>query len=170
MGILDQEEHIKQIVERLPTSLSPENSDYILKALRQPSTARFFTRYAHDPEWLRWVEKAGLLRRLFGHNDLLEPPDFEFARWLAQRFVCEHPGDVLAVVQRQGQLLGDVLWREIAHRLFSKRNPAPESIVFSKWIPILLTSASPGVTGKLLDYILARLKSPENDTTAVVIF
>jgi hypothetical protein len=170
MGILDQEEHIRQIVENLPASLSTENSDYILKALREASTTRFFTRYAQDPEWLRWVEKAGLLRRLFGHLGPLEPPDFELAAWFAQSFVCEHTGDALAVLQRQGQLLGEALWTEIALRLFRKKDPIPESKVFSKWVPVLLTSASLGRTRDLLDYILARLHSAENDTTAVLLF
>lgn len=170
MGILDQEEHIRQIVDKPPASLSSENSDYLLKALRDASTARFFTRHAHHPEWLRWVEKAGLLRKLFGPYVLLEPAELELAGWFAQRFVCEHMGDALAVVQRQGQSLSDALWIEIALRLFRKKDPPPESKVFSKWVSILLNSSSPGRTRDLLDHILGRLVSPENDATAVLLF
>lgn len=170
MGVLEQEDHIRQIVGKLPTNASPEGSDYLLRALRNPSTARFFTRYATDPDWLRWVENAGHLKRLFVSNSRPDDTDLVFAEWFAERFVCEHPGDALAVVQRQGQLLGEALWTAVALRLFRKKDPPPEPRVFSRWVPVLLHSANPGRTRDLLDYILVRQKSPEHDTTALLLF
>jgi hypothetical protein len=59
-GALDHEYRIRGIVA-VPPSLEPEENDYVENSLRDPTSARFFTRYANTVDWLRWVEERGFL-------------------------------------------------------------------------------------------------------------
>src|SRR4051812_46264410 len=166
-GALDQEQKIKQIVE-IPVGLEAEELDYVLDALRDASTARFFARYAKHPSWLRWTDEKGILARLFNTTSASEI-DRVLARWFAENFVCDHFGDALTVVRKQGQFLNEVLWLEITHYLF-RRNPRPTQETFGRWLPVLFSCVPRHGTHDLLDYILSKMAFPENASTAVLLF
>jgi hypothetical protein len=167
-GALEKEQKIKNIVE-LPFPLDTEDSDHIERALKNLSTTRFFTRHAKRIDWLRWMESKGLMARLFKIAPLTEEGDVERAQWFAQSFVCEHPGDALACVQRQGQSLNPLLWNTIALRL-SWQNPRPKPEILAKWITLLINSGPVVGRTEFLGYILIKLQFPEDTLSALLLF
>ena len=169
MGVLDQEEHIRKIVLAKPAQMDSEQSDYILNALREASTARFFTRYARDTEWLRWVEAQGLLGPLF-RSDRTSEADKELASWFAEQFAIEHHGDALAVVQRQGEFLNEVLWISTAFHLFRRTAPQSDPKIIAKWASLLINCVPRGGTREVFDFILAKVPYPEGETATILLF
>lgn len=167
-GALEQEQKIKSIAER-PVPIDLEELDYIESILRDASTTRFFTRYAKSTDWLRWVESKGFLKRLFEPRPVAEEIDRELASWFAATFVCEHPGDALAVVRRGGQRLSPLLWTAIAQHIHAKK-PRPTPEILGKWIPVLIGSRPTSGTHNFLDYMLHDSTFPDNETTCLLLF
>jgi SIR2-like domain/Domain of unknown function (DUF4020) len=168
IGALEQEQKIKTIVEQ-EFPLAPEDADYIEEALHHSDTTRFFTRHAKALRWLKWVEGKGLLGPLFKTENLVGEPERELAWWFAEKFVCEHSGSALAVVQRQGSLLSPDLWFAIAHRLWTKK-PEHDSRVFAQWIAVLTRSQPRSDGTRVLDYILNKLSFPDDEFSALYLF
>lgn len=169
MDVLEQEEMLKQIVE-LPVTLNVESLDIVLEALKHAPGARFFTRHCNRPDWLRWLESKGLLKPLFTPDAVLGEIDKELASWFAERFVCDHAGDALSVMHRQGKLINEVLWRAITFQLFRTKDPRPEPKIFGQWLPILMNHVPQRGTGNLFDFILSQSNSPKNDSVAILLF
>ncbi|MCU1253826.1 MAG: hypothetical protein JWM83_125 [Candidatus Angelobacter sp.] len=169
MSALELEEQLKGIVES-PVSLNAERLDLVREALKDAAGTRFFTRYCKRTDWLRWTESNGLLKKLFMPDSSIEEKDSELASWFAERFVCEHLGVALAIVQRQGQSLHEVLWLAIAHHLFRTKDPRPEPEIFGQWVPVLMNCVPRRGTRDLFDYILARSGSPASDAVAILLF
>ena len=168
-GALDHELRVKKVVELRP-SVDPEESDYIENMLKEVPTARFFARHAKRVEWVRWVEEKGLFKRLFQPAVPPEPVDPVIAWWFAENFVSKHPGDALAMVQRQGQALTPLLWSVIAHCLFTKRPTTPTPDTLAKWVSVLTANCPPRVNTELLDYVLRDCRFPEDQLTAILLF
>jgi hypothetical protein len=169
-GALDQEQRIRSIVE-LPPPLDEEASDYIRASLKSSDTTRFFTRHAKLVEWLKWTEDKGCLKNIFREEAALTEVDRELARWFADQFVLSHPGETLAVMQRNAQTLHWITWTFIAHRLFRKENGQRVAAeVLRRWVPVLLNSSSRGSREDLLPYVLNDLREPEVRDTAILIF
>ena len=166
MGALQREKQLKEIVE-LPVSLNIEHLDIVRDALRDASGTRFFTRHCKNAEWMRWIECEGLFKSLFSPGSVVSEKEVELAAWFADRFVSEHTGDALAVVQRQGSQLHEALWVTIAHHLF-RTKPKPE--ILGRWVPVLIESSPRNRTRDLLDYLLTNLTSPEGDAIALLLF
>jgi len=169
-GALDQEQRIRTIVE-LPPPLDVEAADYIESSLARVDTTRFFTRYAKNVEWLRWVEEKKFLTNLFSVTSSLTDVDAELAVWVADTFVLKHPGETLSLLRRQGQLLNPMCWTAIAHRLFRKElGKRHDPIVLRRWVAVLINSWSPRARTDLLDVMLADMKDPEDVITAILLF
>lgn len=168
IGALEQEQKIKTIVEQ-EFPIPPEDADYIEEALHHSDTTRFFTRHAKALRWLKWVEGKGLLGPLFKSETPLGEPERELALWFAEKFVCEHPGSALAVVQRQGSLLTPNLWFAVAYRLWTNKSEY-DSRILAQWIAVL-TRCQPRSDGtKFLDYILHKLSFPRDEFPALYLF
>ena len=167
-GALEQEQKIKSIVER-PVPIDLEELDYIEIVLRDASTTRFFTRYAKSTDWLRWVESKGFLKQLFEPRPVAEKIDRELAYWFAETFVCEHPGDAMAVVRRGGQRLSPFLWTAIAQIIHAKK-PRPTPEILGKWIPLLIGSRPTSGTHEFLDYMLHDSTFPDDEDTCLLLF
>ena len=163
---LDHEVRIKSIVQA-PVSLDPEELDYLESACKDVSLARFFTRYAKNPEWLRWAEGKGIPRSLFRQTVTVTDIEQEFAFWFARDFACEHCGDALAVIERQGGTLSAALWYQIALAFHSKR---PMHEVVSRWVPILVSQQPVGGSKQLLEYVLSSSRFPEEEATILLLF
>jgi hypothetical protein len=167
-GVLDKEERIKGIVQ-LPPPDGPV-ADYIDHALKDLPTTRFFTRHAKSPEWLRWVEKKGLLARLFRPGIELNPIEFELAKWFVDAFLFEQSNEALALVQRQGQTFNEVLQHLIQYGLFLELRGQKRTKIGAKWLAILLSN--PTVLGRsdLLEDVLEDLHFPADIESAVFLF
>jgi len=135
-GILEVEQRIKTLVEGLPTSLDDEAWDFLVDALSDIVSVRFFTRHAKKPEWLAWVSERPFLAPLFSQGDLTEI-DWTFIDWIAQNFAVEHPDAVFAVMNRHSQTPHPRFMQGITGRLAYSRD-VPDREVISKWIPLLL--------------------------------
>jgi hypothetical protein len=167
-GALEQEQEIKSIAER-PVPIDLGELDYVESVLRDASTTRFFTRYAKSTDWLRWVEAKGLLKNLFEPRSVPEATDMELALWFAGTFVCKHPIDALAVVQRGGQHLNPVLWTAIAQHIHSEK-PRPAPDILGKWIPVLIGSRPTSGTYDFLEYMLHDSTFPDDEATCLLLF
>jgi hypothetical protein len=169
-GALEQEQRIRDIAEaHFPPS--GEDLDYVANGLKDISTARFFTRYARGPEWLRWIEGKDFMSALFRPTLSITDVDYQLANWFAENFITQHPGDALAVVQRQGQTLNPALWAGVAIRLFQwaksgERAPA----TLSKWVCLLISSRPAPKWKHVLEYLLCELTIPDDENTAVLLF
>ena len=166
MGFLDHEQRIKSIVES-PPSLNPEENDYIEHILKEPPTARFFIRYARDPEWLRWVEERGFFDPLFQGGEVDEINRL-IANWFAENFVLQHPEEALSLIQRKGQCLNPTLWQAIVQHLsFSRSDLAQE--VLTKWVMVLIFT-KPTSEGQLLEELLRKCVESGNNKAALLLF
>ena len=158
---LEQEQKIKSIAER-PVPIDLEELGYIEHAFKEPSTVRFFTRYAKGTDWLRWVEGKGFLKGLFSPGTpgtATSAVDAELASWFAHTFVCEHAGDALAVIRRAKQSPGPYLWAVIAQHIHAKK-PRPNAEILGLWIPLLIGCRPIGATDDFLDLHVACLNFP----------
>lgn len=166
-GFLDQEERIRKILES-PPPLDFEDQDYIIHSLTETPTARFFVKYAQGPEWLQWMEEKGFLKVLFTSGEQVDEIARMLAWWFAENYVCSNSEEGLALVQRQGQMLNQVLWLAIAHCLFA--GPLLATETFAKWVAVLLSSAPlPVQQSNLLDYLLNKCR-PEDNIVALILF
>jgi hypothetical protein len=164
---LDHEEKIKAIVER-PVTLDPEELDYLLERVcKEIHLAQFFTRYAKTPDWLRWAENKGLLANLFKQAPAFGKIDQMLASWFAQDFACKHAGDALAVLRRQGGVIGPPLWYQIALS-FHQLRPAHE--IVAQWIPLLADSQPSGGSNDLLEYRLCACNFPQDEASILLLF
>ncbi len=168
-GALDHEVRIRQIVE-LPPSLDLEESDYLVHVIKDHSIARFFTRHATKVEWLHWAEKQGLFESLFQPSVTPERVDEVIALWFAENFVIEHPGDALALVHRQGQTPGPLLWNTIARRLAGQQSNGVPPEVLDRWVAVLIADAPFGANTELLANVMCACRYPENQAAAVLLF
>jgi SIR2-like protein len=165
-GALAVEERIRSIVTARVT-LTPEEDDYLKHALSELPTLRFFTRHARGLEWLSWTEQLPGTQRLFALTDRQSPEDWELASWIANEFVTQHCNEMLELVRRKGIQFSAVLWNEIALRLF--RSKVCGSIL-SKWLAVLLATASPHWRTDVLEYIFANCAYPDDSISAVLLF
>lgn len=168
MGALDHEMQIKQIVESTPP-LDKESADYVASALEKYYINRFFTRYARSVEWLVWAEQQENFRQLFRSDGEITDIIRNLAHWFADNYVCNFPGEALEVVQRLGQQLNSVLWSNIARKL-AYTSPLPDPQWLSKWVAVLLESASSNGEVDYFGYILENCRYPEDIQTAILLF
>ena len=158
--MLDSEEKIRSIVQQ-PVSLDPDVQDYIEDSCRNTSRLQFFTRHATRTDWLRWAENKGLLAKLFSDASAFTGSDQLLAFWFARNFVCDHPEDALAVVQRHNARVSPQLWANICHAFHSKK---PASEVVARWVPILLATEPQETYGAdWLEYMLCAREFPRDE-------
>lgn len=165
---LEQEQKIKGIAER-PVPIDLEELAYIEHALKELPTVRFFARYAKGTDWLRWVEGKGFLKGLFSPGTGTSAVDLELACWFANTFVCEHPGEALAVMRRAGKSPGPLLWAVIA-QCINARSPRPGPEILGVWVPLLIGCRPAERTHDFLDYMLHASAFPEDENTCLLLF
>lgn len=108
-------------------------------------------RNASDIEWLLWAEDRELLTPLFSRKTVQDPRIIVLAYWFARKYVLKHPEVALGVLERQGQILSQTLWYEVARSLHSINDPDSNS--FSKWLTILIDQSTYEDNVKLLEYL-----------------
>jgi hypothetical protein len=171
MGALDHEQKIEEMV-RVPPPLEPEDADYIEGALKDPTRAQFFVRYAGGPEWLRWADRQPAFDRMFESAPSEDRVSRLLSLWFAQNFACEHPEEALGVVRRRGSRLSPILWEDIAFVIASKLegDTPPNSQTVARWVAVLLGTAHPEVSSESLAYLLEGCRRADDGSTAVLLF
>ncbi|SMQ81260.1 SIR2-like domain-containing protein [Bacillus sp. OV166] len=167
MDFFEHEKRIKLLVETTP-SLAPEDTDYLIKVIKDIPTLRFFVKYARGPLWIKWLEEKGFLYDLFVPNRILTEDKVIICKWIVENFILEDSEEFFSLIERNGQKINSVLWNEIAHKLsFTEKLPEPD--ILTKWVGLLLKLA-PLQTNKYLDYILYRLKGSQYKMIVILLF
>ena len=136
-GALDTEGYIERIVATQPT-LDDDTNSYLDRALQDPVSVVFFTRYAKDPAWLQWVEERGYLNSLF-NTEPLDEKARQLGSWVANSFLLAHSQKVLALTIKHGQKLNPDFWWNL-NRVLSHAEKVSSSDL-EKWATILVASA-----------------------------
>ena len=100
-----------------------EDHDYLVDALSEVSTTRFFTGFATNIEWFEWAQGRDTFLRLFRDVGDLKETDRRLAWWFAENFAADHAGRVLEWIARTTLTLGPVCWLAVAHAISRRRVP-----------------------------------------------
>ena len=164
---LDRRERIRHLVSNLPPGAG-EDHDYLVDALNDEYTARFFAEFARAPEWFEWAQRRDTFLRLFRKVGDVKPTDEPLAAWFAEGFAIGQAGRALAWIAQNRLTLGRVCWLAVAQAIFRRLNPGEGCPGLDKWV-LLLIRTWPGDTD-LLELILSRCNCPEDATAALLLF
>ncbi len=136
-GLLDWRREISELAQKGPHDLGAEDTDILDDALSDRAKAGFFVQAAKSPDWIEWLDSRNHLAFLFGDSDWGEREGI-IARWLANRFVHEHPDRVLALVARRR--MHPNFWFELGRTIgHEARTLDPEAL--ARWVTLLLAKA-----------------------------
>jgi hypothetical protein len=164
---LDKRERIRGTVAHSPPGVG-EDHDYLVEALSDVSTTRFFTEFATDG-WFEWLQGRDRFIRLFRRAADLKDTDELLAYWFAENFVGERAGRALGWIAQSGLTLGIVCWFAVAQQIFRRMHPGNAWPALEKWVPLLIQTR-PERTGDLLEDILSECRYPEDATVALLLF
>ena len=134
--ILDWRSEIIQIAGNKPP-FDEALAGTIDHALTDPVLTRFFVDTAVSPEWIDWLDQRNHLSSLFAVGSM-DDQHTMLARWLAARFVVEHPDALFSLIQRYGGYLNPQLWHAISRRLVDKVDVVADAAVLSRWVAFLM--------------------------------
>ena len=138
-NILGWQREITEIAEEAPP-LDEEKIDLIEEALRDATKTRFFTDAAHSFEWVDWLEKRDHLSGLFRNSDLNER-DVLLVKWIAEKFVYEHPDELFLLIGRQYVHPHPKFWDKLCRSVASKVKTPCDPDTLSRWVSLLLATA-----------------------------
>ena len=169
MGLLEHERKIKDMVS-IPPPIDLVKQDYLKNELRKVECVRFFTRYAKTPDWLRWAEEnLEQFRNLFRPANQISEVSQILADWFARNFVSEeYTQEALVIIQRRGNVIGPLLWQNLAHRL--AYGARLDRLTFAKWVSIILAMAHENASADTLDALLNECKFPDDREIAILLF
>jgi hypothetical protein len=163
---LDKRERIRRILSNLPPGAG-EDHDYLVDALSDVRTTRFFTEFA-TIEWFEWLQGRDRFLRLFRRVGDLNETDEPLAWWFAEWFTGEHSGRALEWIARNGLTLGPVCWFAVAQGIF-RQVSTNGCRGLDKWVPLLIRMR-PERAGDLLELILSKCRYPTDATVALLLF
>lgn len=143
----------------------------VRRAVTSGRTVDSFTRYARDPRWLGWLERARVLDVIFGDEpmgsggktaEVLDERRREraLADWFARWFVVEHRGEGRALVRRMGQPPA-----RLADRIASRAHASRDREVLAYWAPLLVES---GISHKRAADFLEAAREHRDSATALL--
>jgi hypothetical protein len=165
---LDKRGRVRTIVSRQPPGPGPDN-DYLVNALGDVSTTRFFTEFATSIEWLEWAKRRDAFLRLFRSVSDSKATDEPLAWWFAERFALDHSGPVLEWIARESMTIGPLCWLTVAHQISRRMNPQQGCPGLDKWVPLLIRT-EPVRTDDQLETILSKCRHPEDANSALLLF
>ncbi len=166
---LEKEEKIRSIVA-LPPPIDPEIGDFIVDALSEASTTRFFTRHTNSVSWMKWTEERKLLKHLFDPSATITDVDAELGWWLADKFLCEHAGETLSLIRRQRQQLHPYTWTTMARKLSRDWEEETNRAAMHRCVTVLLSLYRVGTSCEALEYLAAKFTFPEDIDVALLVF
>ena len=153
-GILDWKREITEIAQKSPP-VDEEEIDLIEEALSDPTLTRFFTDSATHIDWIDWLEKRKHLGKLFGIGDI-QAQDRQLAIWLADRFAISFPNKVFLLIASHEMRLHPYLWLMLSHAVGQSHDPPMDADSLSRWVSILLATATPSPDQYILSDISER--------------
>lgn len=137
-GFIWVEDRIRSIVARSTTPDSREG-EFILWALKNLATTRFFTKCAKSHDWLKWLNEQELIANLFDPYEKLTDAQREIAKWVAGRFTVEHYQYLLELIHKHGDKLNPDFWSFILWQVANNESE-PSSKIRAIWITVLLNN------------------------------
>jgi hypothetical protein len=151
MGAFDHEERVRRMTSGAPPLRESEDDDYLQDVVQDPQKVALFGKYATGKEWLIWAEERGLLSPLFSRRTVQDERLHTLAWWFSRQGVLKAPEVALGIFQRQGQVMSNVLWQEVARGFHAGHEQKATSLM--KWLPILLDQATVEESGDMLEYL-----------------
>lgn len=103
---------IRDIVT-VPPSVEQEQLSYIKQSIKKIETVRYFVEFAHDYEWVEWLEAEGKLQNLFLITSNYNEVDELLAKWLVEQFLFSHQKELFQLIFKNHSILSPLLWRTI---------------------------------------------------------
>ncbi len=155
MRAFDHEDQIQRITSGSPPLRETEDDDYMQSVVQDAEKYTYFVRHATSKDWLIWAEDRGLLSSLFSRRTVQDERLRSLAYWFDRQAVHKAPELALGIFVRQGQVLSQVLWNEIARGFHAEKETDPSSL--KKWLPILLDQSTPEESGGMLEYLFPKV-------------
>ena len=153
-GILDWKREITEIAQKSPP-VDEEEIDLIEEALSDPTLTRFFTDSATHIDWIDWLDKRKHLGKIFGIGDI-QAQDRRLAIWLAERFAISFPNKVFLLIASHEMRLHPDLWLMLSRAVGQSHDPPMDADSLSRWVSILLATATPSPDQYMLSDISER--------------
>ena len=165
-GVLDWRREIREFAEK-PPSLDEESMDLVEDALSDATKTRFFTDVASHVEWIDWLDKRKHLEALFCNRELGER-DKRLARWLANRFVCDHSVEIFLLIARHDMRVHPDFWSALGQTVETADDLEADSL--ARWVSLLIETAPPFVHYHILHGLGRRCIAAGLTTSLVDIF
>ena len=169
VGSLGQEHRIRDLVDGSPVGVNREDEAYLLRALSEEETVRYFCRHAAGEEWLTWAESHGLLDPLLDPSATQSSISRDLASWFANKFAITGSEEALLLIERHGSRLSPLLWDAVAGRLFRDQEHEIPAAHLARWLLVLLGTIDPRSDRQLLDFLLRRCHDAGNEHLLIVL-
>lgn len=165
MGLLDQRERIRELVQAPPPD-NPADRSYLDVAVADPAQVGFFTEFATGEDWLTWATEQPPFKELFRPAANSDTVSRTLSLWFS-RFAVDDAlsGAALLTVQRLGGRLSAETWWNVA-QAFHAADPKPRCR--NEWA-VVLTSTAPDDTADFLEYMLVACRWPTDRQLALML-
>ena len=96
--------------------------------------------FAHDYEWVEWLEAEGKLQNLFMLTPNYNEVDELLAEWLVEQFLFSHQKELFQLIYKNYSKISPLLWRTICNYLNETRSKM-DTLLFARWTLLLLETA-----------------------------
>lgn len=159
-GLLDHRQRIQTLVDAAPPEI-PEDHDYLVALLDEPTTARLIAGHLDGEEWVTWLERVKMTDVL-NSDAVLDEADAVWASWFASQLDDEVRAQrALDMLNRSGGRLRRPLWGYVAHAVARHRERPPW---IEPWLPKLVRLEDPP-DPHFLNYMLADSRWPDDSST-----
>ncbi|WP_410790637.1 DUF4020 domain-containing protein [Kribbella sp. C-35] len=172
MGSLGHQQRLRRLVSSAPTEI-PEDLSYLNAVVADPQRVGLFTDVARGKTWLDWITAHAEFRRLFDPSSPVNGCTYALADWFATHFAIDEDltADALRVITSFGGRIEPVLWNALAHALHRAGGPGgPRPRWLRPWPVLLMETASPDASFKLLEYALMASSWPAERSAALLLF
>ncbi|MED1373051.1 DUF4020 domain-containing protein, partial [Bacillus paranthracis] len=159
---------IRDIVT-VPPSVEQEQLSYIKQSIKKIETVRYFVEFAHDYEWVEWLEAEGKLQNLFLITSNYNEVDELLAKWLVEQFLFSHQKELFQLIFKNHSKLSPLLWRTICSYL-NETKMKMDPLLFARWTLLLLETAEKDSKSiETISYLLQKCSFPEHKEIALLL-
>ncbi|MFC9415120.1 DUF4020 domain-containing protein [Bacillus mobilis] len=159
---------IRDIVT-VPPSVEQEQLSYIKQSIKKIETVRYFVEFAHDYEWVEWLEAEGKLQNLFLVTSNDNEVDELLAEWLVEQFLFSHQKELFQLIFKNHSKLSPLLWKTICSNL-NETKIEMDPLLFARWTLLLLETAEKDSKSiERISYLLQKCSFPEHKEIALLL-
>ncbi|OTZ47486.1 DUF4020 domain-containing protein [Bacillus thuringiensis] len=159
---------IRDIVT-VPPSVEQEQLSYIKQSIKKIETVRYFVEFAHDYEWVEWLEAEGKLQNLFMLTLNYNEVDELLAEWLVEQFLFSHQKELFQLIYKNYSKISPLLWRTICNYLNETKSKM-DPLLFARWTLLLLETAEKDSSSiEKISKLLQKCSFPEHKEIALLL-